>query len=306
MNDRPDPYTILGVSRAATPEEIQAAYRRRVKVVHPDRIDRERDPAAWAVANRMLRDINDAYFILSNENRRRIHNLSHISKNTTSTRYRYQPSKFSQNPSLNPKAKKSNATARILTFMVLSILLLIALGVATKRTDNYPLEGGRSTPPIAVDVPPRTSRPLPPASIKPAGCESNIAPSELPNHGRIWSYSERDALAPLEIRAAEGAQYLVKIEENERPVAVMFIQSGSAAEFLLPLGTYTLKYATGDGEYWCGHESRYPFGPETQFRRSDEAFLFADEGTYYSGYTVELILQRGGNLHTYKMEPEMW
>jgi len=33
----PDPYTVLGVARDASPEELQDAYRRLAKLHHPDR-----------------------------------------------------------------------------------------------------------------------------------------------------------------------------------------------------------------------------------------------------------------------------
>lgn len=56
MRDRPDFYVVLGVEPSATLAEIQAAYRQRVQVIHPDRFDRTRTPAAWAHANTMLRE----------------------------------------------------------------------------------------------------------------------------------------------------------------------------------------------------------------------------------------------------------
>jgi hypothetical protein len=49
MRDRPDFSVVLGVEpSSATLVEIQAAYRQRVQVIHPDRFDRTRMPEAWA------------------------------------------------------------------------------------------------------------------------------------------------------------------------------------------------------------------------------------------------------------------
>lgn len=75
---------------------------------------------------------------------------------------------------------------------------------------------------------------------------------------------------------------------------------------LVPLGDFTLKYATGSGRYWCGEESRFPFGRETSFHRAESIFSFLDQGDHYSGYTVELFVQPDGNLATSRIDPEAW
>ena len=41
-----DPYAQLGVSRAATPAEINAAYRKLVRALHPDSADTPTEPSA--------------------------------------------------------------------------------------------------------------------------------------------------------------------------------------------------------------------------------------------------------------------
>lgn len=56
-----DCHAILGVKRTASLEEITAAYRRRVKVVHPDRFSPEDQKEEWEQANRMLQELNEAF-----------------------------------------------------------------------------------------------------------------------------------------------------------------------------------------------------------------------------------------------------
>jgi hypothetical protein len=50
------------------------------------------------------------------------------------------------------------------------------------------------------------------------------------------------------------------------------------------------------GTNWYGR--KYLFGPETQVAVCDDNFAFRVEGDRVSGYTLELIKQQGGNLHT--------
>jgi hypothetical protein len=55
--DQPDPYTVLGIGRDATPAEISAAYRAAVRACHPDTSHPDRDRlAAVIAAYRQLRE----------------------------------------------------------------------------------------------------------------------------------------------------------------------------------------------------------------------------------------------------------
>jgi DnaJ like chaperone protein len=60
--DEADPYTILGVRRAMTNEEIRAAWRKLVRDNHPDRLIAQGLPEEFVtLANRKLATINAAY-----------------------------------------------------------------------------------------------------------------------------------------------------------------------------------------------------------------------------------------------------
>ena len=64
-----DCYRILGVSKAATGEEIKKAYRRLAKQHHPDK--NNGDPEGES----QFKDINQAYQIIGNEEKRRQYDL---------------------------------------------------------------------------------------------------------------------------------------------------------------------------------------------------------------------------------------
>ncbi len=63
-------YDILGVDNSASFEEIKNAYYKRVKVVHPDRFNKDEQPNEWKAANEMLAELNAAYLMLNNQKSR--------------------------------------------------------------------------------------------------------------------------------------------------------------------------------------------------------------------------------------------
>ena len=79
MNEReePDYYAILQVDPRAEKEVIEAAYRRLAVKYHPDR-----DPSSGATER--MRQINAAYEVLSDSERRRSHDLHREARQTSS------------------------------------------------------------------------------------------------------------------------------------------------------------------------------------------------------------------------------
>jgi curved DNA-binding protein CbpA len=78
MNEA-DFYKILNVSPSASAEKIRSAHRRLVKRYHPDLYSTDGDKAR---ANEQLRQINEAYRVLSNPERRREYDKRHFQQTT--------------------------------------------------------------------------------------------------------------------------------------------------------------------------------------------------------------------------------
>ena len=78
----------------------------------------------------------------------------------------------------------------------------------------------------------------------------------------------------------------------------MYMQGGQPLTVNVPVGTYELRYAVC--QVWYGPV--YKFGPDTAYAKADDLFAFSVtrtiDGWSYSEWTVELILQTGGNLET--------
>lgn len=69
MADRKDYYEILGVGRTASEEEIKQAYKKLAKLHHPDMAE----PSQKKAAEERFKEINEAYQVLSNPEKRKMY-----------------------------------------------------------------------------------------------------------------------------------------------------------------------------------------------------------------------------------------
>ncbi len=140
-----------------------------------------------------------------------------------------------------------------------------------------------------------------------AAVVSSLAPYSIrpPAHGTVQRHHTAPAIAPLTI-VTRGANryYLVKLQAWDSrhrgdPTVTAIIHSGRTLQLDVPLGSYELKYAMFTS--WYGFDR---FGPDAVFSRADTRLDFRDEGDHVTGYTIELFLQRDGNLETEELDPE--
>lgn len=125
---------------------------------------------------------------------------------------------------------------------------------------------------------------------------STIPSLPLPPSGTLYHYASDDYIAPLNVSTTAGSNYFIKVEDYDtgRTIASMFIRSGQSAQMKVPIGSFTIKYATGNN--W--HGRKHLFGPETSTFKCEKKFDFYLDNEIVHGYSVELIKQPGGNLHT--------
>lgn len=122
-------------------------------------------------------------------------------------------------------------------------------------------------------------------------------PSVPASHG-VLQWPSTPGVAPLGIKTEYGNDYYVKlVDMGGRTIMTMYIEGGRYFEGKVPLGTFEMRYAAG--KTWYG--TKYHFGPETVYAKADKQLKFTSNSSGYSGYTVELILQRDGNLSTSPM-----
>ena len=93
ITDEPDHYTVLGVNRNATSDEIQNAYCLAVEYFHPlksRRITESDSVMHWRLSSAFLR-IEKAYNVLSSSNRRRVYDDNLSSESSTGLRPGHRP-----------------------------------------------------------------------------------------------------------------------------------------------------------------------------------------------------------------------
>ena len=118
----------------------------------------------------------------------------------------------------------------------------------------------------------------------------------LPLSGSVQVYTMAERIAPFEIKAARGNNYLLKlvVAGTDTPVLTVFVRSGTTVEIEVPLGTYEVRYAAG--QTWYGYE--HFFGENTAYTKADKSFTFEVVGNEINGFTITLYKVAHGNLTT--------
>ena len=95
-----------------------------------------------------------------------------------------------------------------------------------------------------------TPRPLP--ILKPAPPPFLQLELRLPENGEVVRYTNSPTAAPFEIKSDYGTNYLVKLTtaSDDMPIQTIFVRGGSSVSVKVPLGTFNVKYASGQ-KWYC-------------------------------------------------------
>ena len=128
---------------------------------------------------------------------------------------------------------------------------------------------------------------------------------QRPSNGKVFKISNAKEIAPLEIVTPNKENdFLIKLEDSKTKstIKIFYVRGGSKVKSKVPLGSFGLKYAAG--EQWLCNNCL--FGIKTIYSKAEKTLVFSRTGNQVTGYTVELILQPGGNLRTSKIPPNEW
>lgn len=141
------------------------------------------------------------------------------------------------------------------------------------------------------------------ATQAPATQSSRPSPLPLPDNGSLQIFTSADRIAPLEIAVSGDTHFFVKlVNVNTKEDAItVFVQKGNTVNFDVPVGTYEVRYATGDA--WYGYHSL--FGENTTYFVAEDRFYFYETtDNHVSGYTLHLYKSKDGNLKTSRIDKE--
>ncbi len=203
-----------------------------------------------------------------------------------------------------PESEQQERRAPLL-LMILTGLMSCAVGVglACLYFSQHVVipSSHRDEPPIAIATPSPARVVTFPAATPAAVDKPSITPIALPQSGEVRTYAVVDRVAPLEILTSPGSNYLVGLYDPDgHRVLSVFVQGGMTEKIKAPLGSYVLKYASGDT--WYGYY--HLFGPSTRYMKANETFSFIADSRGYSGYTVTLYKVAHGNLLTSRISAD--
>lgn len=134
-------------------------------------------------------------------------------------------------------------------------------------------------------------------SSTPSSRRSSLPPQATPRHGKVFEVTGNQ-IAPFELKVpGAGSNYYVKLEDwytGQTKMAFFVRGSNRNVNIDVPVGTYKLKYASG--ETWFGKADL--FGRYTSYNQANSKLKFEIIGNQISGHTVELTKRVNGNLHT--------
>ena len=279
-------YEVLQVSPYASHFEIQQAYKKLTQEYYQIYKVNTNAPLLYDDA---IKRLNYAYSILSDNQKRTEYDLKQSGSKSTS----YNPNNYTRNytNTYDPKSSyynkpntQTNKSKNIIIAIAITIIASVIFAIINNTGSNSLINSITNTPQAA------------------SFSQPEIAP---PTSGIIGMFSTENAIAPFQIITnSNSGNYYVKLVDanNGSIVSTIFIRKGETINVKIPLGSYKMKFATGDT--WYGEN--YLFGPNTNYYITDNTFNFSINGSTINGFTVNLNGSVAGNLPTNQINKNDW
>ena len=163
-----------------------------------------------------------------------------------------------------------------------------------RASSSYQAPARAYVPPAPVYTPPPAPVYTPPPA--PVVVLPTYPEYALPENSWSQLYTSERQVARFKVSAPEGTHYWVKLVDasTSAPAIAMFVRGGTTAEVKVPVGTYVIKYASG--QKWYG--TTHLFGPDTAYGKADQTMRFWIEGNIVHGHSMTLYKVLNGNLRT--------
>jgi hypothetical protein len=145
------------------------------------------------------------------------------------------------------------------------------------------------------------SAPPPPAPPAPERLATISPPPVAVSEGVVRVSKARDRVIPLQIRVATGEHYFIRLVNvaDDRDVIDLFIRGGSTLKASMPLGTYRVRFASG--QTWYGDKRL--FGTQTSYWTAEQRVTFRREKNEPKMVTIELAGRQGGRMKIAPLDP---
>lgn len=288
-------YEVLGVPQNASQSQIRNAYISQVKLFHPDVF--LGDPSIAKVKTWQL---NEAYYVLHDPARRAEYDRRFFASKNPPPSYSdtsiFTGSSKQSTHSKDAKKKTINSflILPIATFAISVIYCFVLIFTLNENPENNRYSDSyysKQTDDTIV-----SSSEKSPDSISDYPSEYELIPAPVPENGQVLYSNDLDRVAPLSVVTRGNNNFCVKLKSigGTTDILTFFVRAGETVEIDVPLGKYTLYYATG--ETWYGESIL--FGESTLYYKADDVFDFYEADGFVNGWTIELYAQVNGNLST--------
>ena len=214
-----------------------------------------------------------------------VYNIVHKIDNEMLLQFQPLPSRPSKSPVAQPiSTKESNKASSKSKFeklsLAIALILLVVIVVGARMSGNS----------------------LPDRSTIPTETQIVLEAKARPSSGIMVSSNMSEGVAPFEVYAPKDYDCFCVLRSTINPdrLVKFYVRAGRFYEILVPLGSYEMYHATGKDWYGLDHL----FGEDTVYSKCDEIFEFTIEKDGYSGWTVELERQSGGNLDSHRVDAD--